>query len=243
MELNSLKFGHVYAAEEVPDLDPNAAPHYRTPPWPLRWGTLRFEIRNHVRGWMSVVRGRSSADCGHPVLRSGGWVAMPRDHDATAVLHGYLHDAEIAAGRAVAGTLTATACTRKGWDDNNRVVVAEEAQGNGRWAAAWLHNGQPGFAEYDSWERAHTEAARQLEIMATGSTCTGDTYTAAIASAHLRRCAHQVRGMVLTADLGDTVRLRRSEMQHDRTVTQVAAGLGVERTFLYRVFKGTEWTR
>jgi hypothetical protein len=240
MDLNT---GHVYAADEVPELDLDSAPHCRTAPWPLRWATLSFEIRNHLRGYVTVIGGRSAADRGHPVLQAHGWVAMPREHDATAVLHGPLDHAEIAAGRAVADTLTVTACTRRGWDDNNRVVVAEEELGNGRWAAAWLHNGRPGYAEHDSWNAAHTEAARQLDIMAESFILTGDTYTAAIASAHLRRCAHQIRGRVLTADLGDTVRRRRSEMKQDRTVTKISTGLGVDRAFLYRVFGGTEWTR
>ncbi|MEU6350110.1 hypothetical protein ABZ896_12365 [Streptomyces sp. NPDC047072] len=235
--------GRVYAADEVPELDPDSAPQYRTAPWPLCWGTLSFEIRNHLNGWMTVVRGRNAAEPGHPVLENHGWVAMAREHDATAVLHGFLDDAQIAAGRAVVDTLTVAACTRKGWDDDNRVVVAEEEPGNGRWAVAWLHNGRPGYAEHESWKAAHTEAARQLDIMAESFIITGDTYTAAIASAHLRRCAHQIRGRILTADLGDTVRQRRSEMKRDRTVTKISTGLGVERAFLYRVFEGTEWTR
>lgn len=72
---------------------------------------------------------------------------------------------------------------------------------------------------------------------------TGDTYTAAIASAHLRRCANQVRDQVLTADLGDVIRSHKEDIQNERRVTKIANGLSVQRPFLYRVFKGTEWTQ
>ncbi|MEV1042362.1 hypothetical protein AB0J01_37970 [Streptomyces sp. NPDC050204] len=239
----TVAFEQVYAAEVVPDLDLDVTPHSRRPPWPLRWASLGFEVRNHPAGWMTVIRGRGAGDAGHPVLARDGWSLRPRQHEATAALHGLLDHAEIAAGQAVAAALSATACTSKGWDDNNRVVVAEEEEGGDRWGLAWLHNGRPGFAEHGSWAEAHLEAARQLDLMADKSTYTGDTYTAAIASAHLRRGANQIRGLVLTAQLGETVRLRQCEMQQDRTVSQVAAGLGVKRTFLYRVFEGTEWKR
>jgi hypothetical protein len=237
----ALSIDHVHPAEAVPDLDSAPLLQRSIRPVPRQWGSLAFEVRNHIEGWITVIRGSQATDTGHPLLQSDGWVAAPREFEATAVRHAGLEEAEIALGRALADALTSTDCTRKSWDDNNRIAVAREPGGN-QWTAVWLHNGLPAFTEHVSWKDAHTEAAKQLDAMADSFILTGDTWTATIASAHLRRCANQVRDLVLTADLGDTIRSRKSEMQNERSVTKIANGLGVQRTFLYRVFDGKEWT-
>jgi hypothetical protein len=236
----TLSVEHLYPAEAVPDLDD--APLVRLPARPSlrQWGALTFELRNHAEGWITVIRGSAAADTGHPLLQSDGWIAAPREFEATAVRHPLLEEAELALGRALTDALTATAWTKKSWDDNNRIAVAR-VPGSHRWATAWLHNGVPAFAEHGSWKDAHIEAAQQLDSMATSFIMTGDTWTATIASAHLRRCANQVRDLVLTADLGDAIRAGKADMQHERSVTQIANGLGVQRTFVYRVFEGSEW--
>ncbi|WP_127453110.1 hypothetical protein [Streptomyces sp. B29(2018)] len=238
----ALSIEQVHPAEAVRDLDEAPLVRHGILPLPRHWGDLTFELRNHIEGWITVIRGSQTADTGHPLLLTGGWISPPRESGATVVLHPRLEEAEVALGRALADAVTVTACTTKSWDDNNRIAVAQEA-GTARWTAAWLHNGVPGFTEHDSWKAAQTDAARQLDAMADSFILTGDTYTAAIASAHLRRCANQVRAQVLTADLGNVIRSHKEEMQNERRVTKIANGLGVQRPFLYRVFNGTEWTQ
>ncbi|MFE7485758.1 hypothetical protein [Streptomyces sp. NPDC057552] len=238
----ALSIEEVHPAKAVRDLDEAPLVRHSILPLPGHWGDLTFELRNHIEGWITVIRGSQTADTGHPLLLAGGWISPPRESGATAVLHPRLEEAEVALGRALADAVTVTACTTKSWDDNNRIAVAQEA-GTARWMAAWLHNGVPGFTEHDSWKAAQTDAARQLDAMADSFILTGDTYTAAIASAHLRRCANQVRAQVFTADLGNVIRSHKEEMQNERRVTTIANGLGVQRPFLYRVFKGTEWTQ
>ncbi|WP_328373728.1 hypothetical protein OG800_50820 (plasmid) [Streptomyces sp. NBC_00445] len=231
---------HVHPADKVPELDDARLVRLRAWPSPCRWGEHTFELRNHVEGWITVIRGSEAVVARHPLLQRDGWISLPRECGATAVRHPLLEEAEIALGRALADTVATVACTKKSWDDNNRIAVAQEPGGQ-RWATAGLHNGRPAFAEHDSWRQAHLDAAQQLDAMADSFIVTGDTWTAAIASAHLRRCANQVRDQVLTADLGNVVRARRTDMEQARTVSKIAKGLGVERTFLYRVFNGTEW--
>jgi len=236
----ALSVERVYPADAIPDL--NAAPLVRLPAGLStgRWGAFTFELRNHAEGWISVIRGSGATDTGHPFLLPDGWTSGPRESDATAVRHPLLDEAEIALGRALADALTSTACTTKSWDDDNRIAVGQEPGGQ-RWATAWLHNGRPAFAEHNSWREAHLDAAHQLDSMTDSLIVTGDTWTAAIVEAHLRRCANQVRDMVLTADLGDAVRASETGMRHERAVSKIARGLDVQRTFLYRVFEGTEW--
>lgn len=238
----ALSIEQVHPAEAVRDLDEAPLVRHSILPLPQQWGDLTFELRNHIEGWITVIRGSQTTDTGHPLLLTDGWISPPRESGATAVLHPRLEEAEIALGRALADAVTVTACTTKSWDDNNRIAVAQEP-GTARWTAAWLHNGVPGFTEHDSWKAAQTDAARQLDAMADSFILTGDTYTAAIASAHLRRRANQVRAQVLTADLGNVIRSHKEDMQNERRVTKIANGLGVQRPFLYRVFKGTEWTQ
>ncbi|MFI6283030.1 hypothetical protein [Streptomyces sp. NPDC050988] len=237
-----LSIEQVHPAETVRDLDEAPLVRHSILPLPRQWGDLTFELRNHIEGWITVIRGSQTTDTGHPLLLADGWISPPREFGATAVLHSGLEQAEIALGRALADAVTVAACTTKSWDDNNRIAVAQEP-GTSRWTAAWLHNGVPGFTGHDSWKAAQTDAAKQLDAMAGSFIVTGDTYTAAIASAHLRRCANQVRDQVLTAELGDVIRSHKEDMQNERRVTKIADGLGVQRPFLYRVFKGTEWVQ
>jgi hypothetical protein len=230
----------VHPAGAFPDLDRARLVTHRLRPSPARWGGLAFEIRNHEQGWISVIRGSQPTDTGHPILCSE-WASPPREFAATAVRHGLLEVAELAVCRAAAEALTATACTTKRWDDNNRIAISEEP-GSDRWMTAWLHNGSPGFSSHDSWREAHIHAAEQLDSMAESFILAGGTWGAQVASAQLRRSANQVRDLVLTADLGDAVRDGAEAMRHERSVTRIASGLGVQRTFLYRVFHGEEWT-
>lgn len=233
----------VHPADAVRDLDEAPLVRHSILPIPQQWGDLTFELRNHIEGWITVIRGSPAPDTGHPLLLGdGGWISPPRESGATAVRHPRLEEAEIALGRALADAVTVTACTTKSWDDNTRIAVAQEP-GTDRWTTAWLHNGVPGFTEHHSWKAAQTAAAKQLDTMAGSFILTGGTYHAAIASAHLRRCANQVRDRVLTADLGDVIRSHKEDMQNERSVTTIANGLGVQRPFLYRVFKGTQWTQ
>ncbi|MFF2378364.1 hypothetical protein ACFVUW_28640 [Streptomyces xiamenensis] len=157
-----------------------------------------------------------------------GYIAVSRTAEPTAVNYPLALEAEYAFHRALAETVFADA-------------AAGREPGGERWAAAWISNGVPGFSEHDTWNEAHRAAARQLDEMAGGLVLTGDTLTAQIASAHLRRCANQVRDTLLTAELGEVVRLGKGWMQEERMVTQIAHGLEVNRRFVYRVFEGTEW--
>ncbi|ATM24507.1 hypothetical protein SMD44_p10008 (plasmid) [Streptomyces alboflavus] len=230
----------VHPARSIPDLDdaPRVPDHYRRRPFPAKWGDLTFEIRNHVHGWISVIRGRQSTDAGHPILLAE-WACAPREHEATAVLHGGLDEAELAVCRALTDALTATACTTSRWDDNTRIAVAQDPDSH-RWVVAWLHQGVPGYATHTSWKDAHLEAAQQLDAMADSATQIR-TWDSAVISAHLRRSANQVRDLVLTAELGDAVRSLNEPMRRERSITRIAQGLGVQRTFVYRVLAGKEW--
>ncbi|MEU8759462.1 hypothetical protein [Streptomyces sp. NPDC048659] len=214
-------FDQVVPAGDIPDLED--APLWRDArgrPLHRQWGGATYEVRNHLDGCILVCRTAEPTATNYPLSQ----------------------EAELAFHRALADTVFADAAINKGWDAGNRAAAGAEPGGS-RWAAAWISNGVPGFTEHDTWDGAHRAAAERLDEMADGLVLTGDTLTAQIASAHLRRCANQVRDVVLTAELGDAVRRGKGWMKEERLVTQIAAGLDINRRFLYRVFNGTEWRR
>lgn len=234
-------YNDLFLAEAIGDLDDlPLVKNLRGQPFQQRWGGATYEVRNHVDGWVTVIRAPKTSVPGHPAFGSAGWDSVARTAEVSAVLHHPLEVAEIAFGRALFDAVSHEACAAKGWDDDNRVAVAPEP-GSSRWGVAWMHNGRPGFSEHDSWSSALTEAAQQLDAMAESSVYLDSTWTSDVAAAHLRRCANQIRGMVLTAELGDAVRSHRPDMKKDRSISKVAACLDVERSFLYRVFDGKEW--
>lgn len=212
-------FDQVLPAGDIPGLeDVPLWRDTRLQPFQAKWGGFTYEVRNH----------------------DDGYIAVNRTTEPTAVNYPLAQEAEYAFHRALADTVFATATVSRGWDTRNRAAASPEPGGE-RWAAAWISNGAPGFSEHGTWNEAHRAAARKLDEMADGFVMTGDTLTAQIASAHLRRCANQVRDVVLTAELGEAVRLGKAWMREERMVTQIADGLDVNRRFVYRVFKGTEW--
>ncbi|MCM2430987.1 hypothetical protein [Streptomyces sp. RKAG337] len=217
----ALPFDQVLPVAAIPELEEAGLwRDLRGRPMTQEWEGVTYEVRNHIAGPITVTRSA----------------------EPTAILYPLSLEAEYAYNRGPAEAVFSAAGTKAGWDDNNRAAVASGQNGT-RWAAAWFNNGVPGFAEHDTWDDALRTMAQQLDSMADGHVITGDNITARIASAHLRRSANQVRDLLLTAELGDAVRVAKAWMQEERMVSQIASGLAVNRRFVYRVFEGTEWRR
>jgi hypothetical protein len=186
----------------------------------LQWDGVVYELRNHVDGWIVVIRS---------------------DEPAAAV-YSLLEEAELALGLAAAEVILAAAQTSVRWNGDTEAGVASSADGT-RWAMASIRNGVPRFTEHDGWDSAHLALADELDLMADGPVYTGSNLEDEIAQAHLRRAAAEVRTAVATAQLGDAMRKWQPHLQQGRLVARIARHLGVERKFLYRVFAGQEWRR
>jgi DNA-binding NtrC family response regulator len=208
----ALSYDTVYQLDQIPDLeDAKVLASYE-------WEGVAYELRNHIDGWLLVVRSASS----------------------TATLYPTHVDGEFAFGRVIVDALLSSAGTRVGWNEQNRAGVTRDRQGT-RWAVAWLQAGHPHFRDFDNWHSAHTALADTLEAMAAQPVYTGSNMEDEILQAYLRLAASNMRATVDRAHLGDTLREWQSHIQSDRRVADFAKQLDVERKFLYRVFNGTEW--
>lgn len=208
----SLDFETVYQPDQIPDLeDAKVVTSYE-------WEGVTYELRNHIDGWLLVIRS-----------------ATP-----TATIYPSHVDGEYAFGCVIVNALLSTAGTQVGWNEQNQAGVTRNSNGT-RWATAWLQAGRPQFRDFNDWHSAHTALADTLEAMAKQPVYTGSNMEDEILQAYLHLAASNVRATVDRAHLGDVLRQWQSHIQAARRVADIAKRVDVERKFLYRVFDGTEW--